>query len=412
MGIVPSSIRANWRDGHDRATGAACRNTGVATVGDGQGDSPTGESGASAALATALQQLRLEGAIFFRSELTEPFAFESTPLALADALHPGAERVALFHIVAHGSCWVSGSDGDRHWARQGDVIVLPYGDRHTIGGEMAAETVSILSLLDPLPWTDLPLLRHGGGGGRTELVCGYLYSEDPLFNPELRALPPVFVVRLPSGAGAGWVQASIAYSLEHAAPSSSSVDVITTRLPELVLIEVLRAHLATAPAADHGWLAALNDPVLAPALARLHHEPGRKWTVADLASEAAVSRSVLDDRFRHVLGRSPIRYLTEWRMHLATELLVTTDLTVVTISAAWVTSPRRRSAARSSGLGAAHPATGELIGRSRAADPPSARPALAPRTGLSGGCVRVRIPLGVRSLQLTRTRPAHGGPRS
>jgi AraC-like DNA-binding protein len=283
-------------------------------------------------LATALQQLRLEGAIFFRSELTEPFAFESTPLALADALHPGAERVALFHIVAHGSCWVSGASGDRHWARQGDVIVLPYGDRHTIGGEMAAESVSILSLLDPLPWTDLPLLRHGGGGGRTDLVCGYLYSEDPLFNPDLRALPPVFVVRLPLGAGAGWVQASIAYSLEHAAPSSSSTDVITTRLPELVLIEVLRAHLATAPAADHGWLAALNDPVLAPALARLHHEPERKWTVADLASEAAVSRSVLDDRFRHLLGRSPIRYLTEWRMHLATELLATTDLPVVTIA--------------------------------------------------------------------------------
>jgi len=332
VGIVPSSIGANRRDGHDRATGAACRNTGVATVGDGHGDRPTGESRASPLLTTALQQLRLEGAIFFRSELTEPFAFESTPLALADALHPGAERVALFHIVAHGSCWVAGATGDRHWARQGDVIVLPYGDRHTIGGEMAAESVSILSLLDPLPWTDLPTLRHGGGGGRTELVCGYLHSEDPLFNPDLRALPPVFVVRLPSGAGAGWVQASIAYSLEHAAPSSSSVDVITTRLPELVLIEVLRAHLGSAPAADHGWLAALNDPVLAPALARLHHEPERKWTVADLASEAAVSRSVLDDRFRHVLGRSPIRYLTEWRMHLATELLATTELTVVTIA--------------------------------------------------------------------------------
>ena len=285
----------------------------------------------AAMLDAALEHLRLEGAIFFRSELSEAFAFESTPLALADALHPGAQRLILFHIVAAGSCWVE-VDGERHWAHQGDVIVLPYGDRHTISGETPVESVNILTLLDPLPWKNVPCLRHGGGGSRTELVCGYLYSEDPLFDPDMRALPPVFVVRLPDGAGTGWVQASIAYALEHATVSVEQANAITTRLPELVLIEVLRVHLASAPAADRGWLAALRDPVLAPALARLHTAPERKWTVTDLASQAAVSRSVLDERFRHVLGRSPIRYLTEWRMHLADSLLATTDLGVVTIA--------------------------------------------------------------------------------
>src|SRR5689334_10084833 len=274
-------------------------------------------------LESALEQLRLEGAIFFRSELTEPFAFESVPLQLADALHPGAERLILFHIVSRGSCWVSGPDGARHWASEGDVIVLPYGDRHTIGGVAEADAVPINTLLDPLPWTNLPLLRHGGGGEPVELVCGYLYSEDPLFDPAMRALPPAFVVRLPGDAGAGWVRASITYALEHAVPSNATANPITMRLPELVLIDVLRVHLASAPAADAGWLAALRDPVLAPALSLLHADPARKWTVADLAASAAVSRSVLDDRFRQVLGRSPIRYLTEWRMHLAAELLAT-----------------------------------------------------------------------------------------
>jgi len=286
--------------------------------------------GGQALLAAALDQLRLEGALFFRSELTEPFAFESTPLQLADALHPGAERLILFHIVAAGSCWVAGADGERHSASAGDVIVLPYGDFHTIGGEGSADSVPINSLLDPLPWSDLPLLRHGGGGARTELVCGYLYSEDPLFDPALRALPPVFVVRLPEGTGASWVQTSIAYALEHSVPSNTSPT--STRLPELVLMEVLRAHLASAPAADHGWLAALRDPILAPALSLLHGEPARKWTVAELAAGAAVSRSLLDERFRQVLGVSPIRYLTEWRMHLADDLLATTDIAVTAIA--------------------------------------------------------------------------------
>jgi transcriptional regulator GlxA family with amidase domain len=100
----------------------------------------------------------------------------------------------------------------------------------------------------------------------------------------------------------------------------------------MLLVEVLRQHLATAPAADRGWLAALHDPVLQPALAALHAAPEQKWTVTELARAAAVSRSGLDERFRQVLGRSPIRYLTEWRMHLADDLLTSTDLGVAAIA--------------------------------------------------------------------------------
>lgn len=283
-------------------------------------------------LDAALDQLRLSGAIFFRSELTEPFAFESTPLALAGALHPGARRLILFHIVASGTCWVATEDDERHWAAEGDVIVLPYGDRHVIGGEAPAECVSILTLLDPLPWSNLPILRHGGGGAPTELVCGYLYSEDPLFDPAMRALPSALVVRLVDGAASRWVQASITYALESAVPSNASSTQTAMRLPELVLIEVLRAHLATAPAVDHGWLAALRDPILGPALSLVHASPEHRWSIAELAARVAVSRSSLDDRFRTQLGRSPIRYLTEWRMHVAAELLATTDTSVATIA--------------------------------------------------------------------------------
>ena len=282
---------------------------------------------AHAVLRSTLEQLRLEGAIFFRSELTDAFEFDSAPLALADALRPGADRLILFHIVARGSCWVTVDDGVRHWADAGDVIVLPYADHYTMGGETPAERVSILTLVDPLPWDVIPVIRHGGGGTATDLVCGYLHSEDPLFDPAMRALPPVFVVRPPAGSAAGWVQASITYALEESAPSNRATSMVSTRLPELVLIEVLRAHLSAAPTGS-GWLAALRDPVLAPALALLHGAPGRRWTVAELASGSAVSRSLLDDRFRQVLGRSPIRYLTEWRMHLAQDLLATSELAV------------------------------------------------------------------------------------
>ncbi|RAS67116.1 AraC family transcriptional regulator [Lentzea atacamensis] len=297
--------------GHDRGTADPDRNT---------------------ALAAALDRLSLEGAIFFRSEFTECWAYRSlTPEGMAETLHPGARRLIIFHIVAAGRCWVSPHGGERRWADRGDVIVLPYGDQHEMGGLQEAEVVPIETLFEPPPWDSLPIVRHGEGGDRTDIVCGYLHSGDPLFDPGLRAFPPVFVVRPPEGPMAQWVRSSIDYAVavsENSLPTGS----IPTQLPELLLVEAVRLHLASAPAADNGWIAAIRDPVLAPALAQLHARPGHKWTVAELASSAAVSRSLLDERFRKVLGRSPIRYLTDWRMHLATGLLATTDHGVAVIA--------------------------------------------------------------------------------
>src|SRR6478672_385901 len=265
-------------------------------------------------VSSTLEQLRLQGAIFFRAEFTDEFAFESAPLAFAAALTPRADRMILFHIVVSGVLWVSVDDGVRHWASAGDVIVMPYGGRYVLGGRSPVDAPSVLDLPGLPPWGDLPVVRQGGGGARTDVVCGYLHSEHPLFDPSMKALPPVFVVRLPEGPAASWVRASVAYALEAATPSNRSAAVLTTRLPELVLVEVLRVHLSAEPASRRGWLAALRDPVLSPALSLMHSRPQDPWSVAELARRTAVSRSVLDDRFRQVLHQSPIRYLTGWRM--------------------------------------------------------------------------------------------------
>jgi AraC-like DNA-binding protein len=218
--------------------------------------------------------LRLDGAIFFRAEFTERWAYRSpTPDQLTRILRPGAARLIIFHIVAAGACWVRLDGGERLWASEGNVIVVPYGDQHAMGG---AETA---------------------------------------------ALPPLFVVRPPEGPAATWIRSSVEFALA-AGSRPPQEDPTATRLSELVLLETLRLHLATAPAIDTGWLAALADPVLAPAVARLLAAPARRWTVEQLARTVAVSQSVLDERFRQVLGRSPIRYLTDWRMHLAEDLLI------------------------------------------------------------------------------------------
>jgi AraC-like DNA-binding protein len=285
-------------------------------------------------LTTALERLRLQGSIFIRAEYTEGWAYRSFDGPTnAGFLHPGAAQVLMFHLIAGGKCWIAlEEDGVKHWAERGDVVVIPFGDRHIMGGVDDAEPVALETLIAPPPWDVMPVVRHGAGGPQTDVVCGYLHSDDPLFDPAMRGLPGLFVVRPPAGPLANWVQASIDFAVEASNPTGRTPDTISARLPELLLIEVLRLHLADAPATDRGWMGALHDPVLAPAMALLHTRPERKWTVAELASEVAVSRSVLDERFRAVLGRSPIRYLTDWRMHLAEDLLASTDESVMRIA--------------------------------------------------------------------------------
>jgi AraC-like DNA-binding protein len=96
-------------------------------------------------------------------------------------------------------------------------------------------------------------------------------------------------------------------------------DFILARLLEVMLIEALRSSTATA--ASPGLLRGLADARLAASIRRMHESPTRPWKVAQLASEAALSRSAFFDRFKRAVGVTPMEYLLAWRMALAKNLL-------------------------------------------------------------------------------------------
>ena len=114
------------------------------------------DAGRLEALDPALERLRLEGAIFLRAEYSESWTLEGQggPM-FAAMMHPGAERLVLFHVIASGRCWVALPDGERYWASAGEVIVLPYGDEFLMGGVEAATPVHITSVVPMPPWTEM-----------------------------------------------------------------------------------------------------------------------------------------------------------------------------------------------------------------------------------------------------------------
>lgn len=277
-----------------------------------------------------LDLVRLNGAIFFRSQFRSPWSYTSPPvLELAGALPHAPGSLVLFHIVAEGQCWIALQDGARRYLSGGDVVVMPYADAYASGSEEDADPVSITALLPPPPWIEFPQIDYGGDGENTRMVCGYLRGDAVLFDPVLRALPPLFVVR-PTGPAAAWVTASVEYAMQATQLAPSGMN---QRLPELLFTEVLGIYLKESGDLElTGWLAALRDPVVGPTLSVLHTRPAHDWTVAELAHTVATSKTVLIDRFNLLLGRPPIRYLTEWRLNLASGLLRTTESGITEIA--------------------------------------------------------------------------------
>jgi AraC-like DNA-binding protein/mannose-6-phosphate isomerase-like protein (cupin superfamily) len=283
-------------------------------------------------LREALASLHLAGALFLRAEFSSPWALESPESEeLARALEPHARRVILFHVVLEGRFVISLNGAD-HELGPGDVAILPYADRHLMRSPEKTRPVPLGAILPPRPWSRLPCLSHGGRGAVTRIACGYLYSDDLHLSPVLAAMPPLIVVRTGAGAFNEWITTNVRFALAEMDASSERGDILMQRLPELLFVKCLDFHTRGQPTDAVGWLAASTDPIVSRAIAHLHRSPERSWSLQELSRACSTSRSVLDERFRRLLGCPPMQYLTAWRLQLAARRLRTTRQTVAEIA--------------------------------------------------------------------------------
>ena len=91
------------------------------------------------------------------------------------------------------------------------------------------------------------------------------------------------------------------------------------QLSYVLLIYLLRKGLAGHR--RRGILAALNDAKIGRALKLIHGQPERRWTLADLARQAGMSRASFAARFHELVGQPAMQYLTAWRMQVAVDFL-------------------------------------------------------------------------------------------
>ena len=99
-----------------------------------------------------------------------------------------------------------------------------------------------------------------------------------------------------------------------------------------MFVEALRSYVERLPPGGKGWLAGVRDAQIGRALALLHGEPAKAWTVDELAREVALSRSALAERFSTLVGEAPIQYLMRWRLALAAQALRNTSRALTLIA--------------------------------------------------------------------------------
>jgi AraC-like DNA-binding protein len=157
--------------------------------------------------------------------------------------------------------------------------------------------------------------------GETELLTGTYTVSRAVSQRLLQALPPVLV--LPASEADGRLVTLLAEEIQKDLPGQEAV---LDRLLDLLLVAVLRAWFARAPAP--AWYQAYDDPVVGPAVRHLQAAPQQNWTLTELASTCGVSRSALARQFKTVTGESPMAFLASWRLALAADLLCESTATL------------------------------------------------------------------------------------
>jgi AraC-like DNA-binding protein len=286
------------------------------------------------ALSQVLKAVRLEGALFYNGEYSAPWSFRAPhSSALAGCLTPAGRHVITYHLLTEGRAWVRLEGGPEVALSSGEIVIFPHGDAHVMGNGAGVEPVDHGRELARIVAQGLKVSRSGGGGEITRFVCGYMACDPHMSKVVLSGLPSVVRVPIRNDSAGAWLESSIRFSVAEAGESRAGCEAVLAKLSETLFVETLRRYVSGLPPGATGWLAGAQDAGVGKALAMLHRRPWRPWTLADLAQEAGVSRSVLAERFQRYLRETPMAYLTRLRLQLASERLTTTNRSVAEIAA-------------------------------------------------------------------------------
>lgn len=238
---------------------------------------------------------------------------------------PESKCCIRFHYLLRGSAWLSvDRKGEPRVALSGgDLAVLPLGHAHGLRDHPRSPTERFEELAQcaALPDSVVAHVKLGGNGAETTFITGGFVLDDPLAAPLLATLPAVIRMTPDTELAVPSFLENIRFITSEVEQGRPGSDIVLLRMTDVIFIQILRAYLSRFSDAGGGFLGALRDPSTAAALGAMHRRAEAPWTVASLAKESGVSRSVFAARFTQLVGEPPLSYLTRIRMQKASALL-------------------------------------------------------------------------------------------
>ena len=261
--------------------------------------------------------LGVRASLYFRATLRSPFAIRV----------PADGRKVRFHVSGLGRTWVGLPNGQGIMLGPGDLALIPHGRAHLLADQPDTTATPLRDVLAQARPDRVGHLAYGGRGPRSMLVCGHFSFLDPPAHPILTSLPALIHIRARFGKDYRWFELLLRHMQEESLGRLPGHEAVVSRLSEVLLMQVLRAHLEQEPGSTAA-LGALVNPALRRALSALHADPAARWSVERLAHAAGQSRTAFAVHFRERIGMPPMQYLTLWRLQKARALLLAGELQV------------------------------------------------------------------------------------
>ena len=287
------------------------------------------------ALSDVLRVAHLTGGVFLHAEFFAPWCMATrvAPEHCGPAVGP-ASHLIIYHYIVEGDLHIRVEDENREELviGSGEVVLLPRNDLHLMGSDLSLPPVAGSDVIQRPKDGGLFSIHYGGTGRRTRMVCGFLGCGTAQGNLVISSLPPLLKLNIEKGVAGDWIRSTFQFAAEEVSAGRPGSETVLAKLSELLFVETVRRHAEALPEGKTGWLAGLREPYVARALALLHRDIARHWTVDDLGREVGLSRSALADRFIRLVGMPPMHYLASWRMQVATEKLRTTSASLAQIA--------------------------------------------------------------------------------
>ena len=269
-------------------------------------------------LGEALHLLRMTGVFYSRSEAKAPFGVE---------VPPGSPYL-LFHVMVSGRGWLEFEGVEPQLVQTGDFVLVPHGNGHKMVSELGYPAFNIFDLPRQKISERYELITYDGGGEPISMICVAVRFDHPAAHQLLQLLPRFIHIEAWRSPHFEWVQSTLRLMAAEAKALRPGGETVMTRLADILVIQAIRSWIEQDPAAQTGWLGALQDKHIGNAILAIQKEPERAWSVATLAQEVAMSRSAFAARFKELVEESPMQYVTRWRMNVALTWLREGDLSL------------------------------------------------------------------------------------